>query len=74
MYLLINMGVGMISSVFMSFMTLGEGLWSAAVDTIQEGSMLFTSVFGWYGVLSAGLCVLFFFLSRGILKKNLNLQ
>lgn len=74
MYLLINMGVGIVSSVYMSVMSLGEGLWAAAVDTIQEGSMLFTSVFGWYGVLSAGLCVLFFFLSRGILKKNLNLQ
>lgn len=74
MYLLINMGVGIVSSVYMSVMSLGEGLWAAAVDTIQEGSMLFTSIFGWYGVLSAGLCVLFFFLSRGILKKNLNLQ
>lgn len=74
MYLLINMGVGMISSAFMSIMTLGEGLWYAAIDTVQQGSALFTSVFAWYGVLSAGLCVLFFFLSRGILKKNLNLQ
>lgn len=33
-----------------------------------------TTIFGWYGVLFVGLSVLFFLLSKSILKKNLNLQ
>jgi hypothetical protein len=74
MYLLINMGVGMISTAFMSIVAFGEGVSSLALDTVQEVSTFMTSVFGWYGVLFAGLGVLFFFLIRTILKKNLNLQ
>jgi hypothetical protein len=74
MYLLINMGVGMISTAFMSIVAFGEGVSSMALDTVQEVSTFMTSVFGWYGVLFAGLGVLFFFLIRSILKKNLNLQ
>lgn len=74
MYLLINMGVGMISSVFMSVVAFGEGIWDIALNTASEVGTFFTSVFGWYGVLFAGLCVLFFFTSRSIMKKNLNLQ
>lgn len=74
MYLLINMGVGIISTSFMSLMAFGEGVASMALETVQEVSRFMTSVFGWYGVLFAGLAVLFFFLIRSIFKKNLNLQ
>ena len=74
MYLLINMGVGMISTTFMSIVAFGEGVSSLALNTVQEVSTFMTSVFGWYGVLFAGLGVLFYFLIRSILKKNLNLQ
>lgn len=74
MYLLINMGVGIISTSFMSLMAFGEGVASMALETVQDVSRFMTSVFGWYGVLFAGLAVLFFFLIRSIFKKNLNLQ
>lgn len=74
MYLLINMGVGMISTAFMSIVTLGEGIASLTLNTVQEVSAFMTSFFGWYGVLFAGLAVAFFFLIRSIFKKNLNLQ
>lgn len=74
MYLLINMGVGIISSVFTSVVAFGEGVWEITLNTAQEVGTFFTSVFGWYGVLFAGLSVLFFLVSRSILKKNLNLQ
>ena len=74
MYLLINMGVGMISTAFMSIVTLGEGVASLTLNTVQEVSAFMTSFFGWYGVLFAGLAVGFFFLIRSIFKKNLNLQ
>ena len=74
MYLLINMGVGIISSVFMSFVTFGEGAMSLALNSAQEVGTFMTTIFGWYGVLFAGLSVLFFLISKSILKKNLNLQ
>jgi len=74
MYLLINMGVGIITTTFMSIVAFGEGLSSLALNTVQEVSTFMTSTFGWYGVLFAGLAVLFFFLIRSIFKKNLNLQ
>ena len=74
MYLLINMGVGIISSVFMSLVTFGEGAASLALNSAQEVGTFMTTIFGWYGVLFAGLSVLFFLLSKSILKKNLNLQ
>jgi len=74
MYLLINMGVGIITTSFMSIVAFGEGVASLALNTVQEVSTFMTSVFGWYGVLFAGLAVLFFFLIRSIFKKNLNLQ
>lgn len=74
MYLLINMGVGIVSSMFMSFVTLGEGAMRLALNSAQEVGTFMTTIFGWYGVLFAGLSVLFFFVSRSILKKNLNLQ
>ena len=74
MYLLINMGVGIISTSFMSIVAFGEGVSSLALNTVQEVSTFMSSVFGWYGVLFAGLAVLFFFVIRSILKKNLNLQ
>ena len=74
MYLLINMGVGMISTAFMSIVTLGEGVASLTLETVQQVSSFMTSFFGWYGVLFAGLAVAFFFLIRSIFKKNLNLQ
>jgi len=74
MYLLINMGVGIISSVFISVVAFGEGLREIALDTAQEISMFSVSVFGWNAVLYVGLCALFFLVSRSILKKNLNLQ
>jgi len=74
MYLLINMGVGIVSTIFMSLVTLGEGVSSLALNSVQEVSTFMTTVFGWYGVLYAGLSVLFFFLIRSIFKKNLNLQ
>jgi hypothetical protein len=73
MYLLINMGVGMISSSFMTGISFG-GIWNYAGDTVRELGAIITTMFGWYGVLAAGLCVLFFLTSRSILKKNLNLQ
>lgn len=73
MYLLINMGVGIISSVFMSFVTFGEGAMSLAMNSAQEVGTFMTTIFGWYGVLFAGLSVLFFLISKSILKKNLNL-
>lgn len=74
MYLLINMGVGIISTTFMSIVTFGEGLSTMVFDTVPEVTRFMTSAFGWYGVLFAGLAVLFFFLIRSIFKKNLNLQ
>lgn len=74
MYLLINMGVGIISTTFMSIVTLGEGISTLALNTTQEISRFMTSAFGWYGVLFAGLAVMFFFLIRSIFRKNLNLQ
>jgi hypothetical protein len=74
MYLLINMGVGIISTSFMSIVTLGEGISTLALNTTQEISRFMTSAFGWYGVLFAGLGVMFFFLIRSIFRKNLNLQ
>ena len=74
MYLVINMGVGIISSIFMSVVAFGEGVWDMALNTASEVGTFFTSVFGWYGLLFAGLCAAFFFASRGILRKNLNLQ
>ncbi|HML69167.1 MAG TPA: hypothetical protein PKA81_12350 [Clostridia bacterium] len=74
MYLLINMGVGIISSTFMSLIALGEGFANLSFNTAQDFSVVMTSVFGWFGVLFAGLSVLFFFLIRSIFKKNLNLQ
>ena len=74
MYLLINMGVGIISSVFMSVVTFGEGVASFALNSAQEVGTFMTTIFGWYGVLFAGLSVMFFLISRSILKKNLNLQ
>lgn len=74
MYLLINMGVGIISSVFMSLVTFGEGAMRIALNSAQEVGTFMTTIFGWYGVLFAGLSVLFFLVSKSILKKNLNLQ
>ena len=74
MYLLINMGVGMITTAFMSVVTLGEGVSSIALDTVPQVTTFMTSIFGWYGVLFAGLAVGFFFLIRSIFKRNLNLQ
>lgn len=74
MYLLINMGVGIVSSIFMSVVTLGEGVATLALNTAQEVGTFMSTIFGWYGVLFAGLSVLFFLISRSILKKNLNLQ
>ena len=74
MYLLINMGVGMISTAFMSVVAFGEGVSSLALETVPEVTRFMTSTIGWYGVLFAGLGVLFFFLIRSIFKKNLNLQ
>lgn len=74
MYLLINLGVGMISSIFMSVVTFGEGVTTLVLNTAQEVGTFMTTIFGWYGVLFAGLSVLFFLVSRSILKKNLNLQ
>lgn len=74
MYLLINMGVGIVSAVFMSLVTFGEGAMRLALNSAQEVGTFMTTIFGWYGVLFAGLSVLFFFVSRSILKKNLNLQ
>lgn len=74
MYLLINMGVGIISASFMSIVAFGEGVSSLVLDTVQQVSTFMSSVFGWYGVLFAGLVALFFFTSRSILKRNLNLQ
>ena len=74
MYLLINMGVGIISTTFMSIVTFGEGLSTMVLDSVPQVTRFMTSAFGWYGVLFAGLAVLFFFLIRSIFKKNLNLQ
>lgn len=74
MYLLINMGVGIISSMFLGFVTLGEGVTSMVMNTGREIGSFVTSMIGWYGVLFTGLCALFFLVSRSILKKNLNLQ
>ena len=74
MYLLINMGVGIISTSFMSIVTFGEGFATMTLETVPEITRFTTSIFGWYGVLFAGLSVAFFFLIRSIFKKNLNLQ
>jgi hypothetical protein len=74
MYQLINMGVGILSSSFMSIVAFGEGLSSLALDTVREVSTFMSSMFGWYGLLFAGLVAGFFFLTRSILRKNLNLQ
>jgi len=74
MYLLINMGVGIVSTAFISIVSFGEGVSSLALNTAQEVGVFMTSVFGWYGVLFAGLAALFFFLIRSIFRKNLNLQ
>ncbi len=74
MYLLINMGVGIVSTSFMSIVAFGEGVSNMVLETVPQVTQFMTSVFGWYGVLFAGLSVLFFFLIRSIFKKNLNLQ
>jgi len=74
MYLLINMGVGMISTAFMSVVAFGEGAATMTLETVPEVTRFMTSTFGWYGLLFAGLAVGFFFLIRSIFKKNLNLQ
>jgi len=74
MYLLINMGVGIVSSIYTSLIVLSEGAWTITMDTAREAGVFFLSVFGWFGLLFAGLSVLFFLVSRSILKKNLNLQ
>ena len=74
MYLLINMGVGMISTTFLSVVGLGEGVSTMVLETAPQITAFTTSMLGWYAVLFAGLSVLFFFLIRSIFKKNLNLQ
>lgn len=74
MYLLINMGVGIVSSIFMSLVTFGEGMSNLILNSAQEIGAFSTTIFGWYGVLFIGLSALFFLISRSILKKNLNLQ
>ncbi|MCE5187852.1 MAG: hypothetical protein LLF75_01505 [Eubacteriales bacterium] len=74
MYLLINMGVGIVSAIFMSFVTLGESVSQFALNSAQEAGTFMSTIFGWYGVLFVGLSALFFLVSRAILKKNLNLQ
>lgn len=74
MYLLINMGVGIISTSFMAIVTLYGGAATMALETVPEVTRFMTSTLGWYGLLYAGLAVGFFFLIRSILKKNLNLQ
>jgi len=66
--------VGIVSSVFMSVVTFGEGVSTLVLNTAQEVGTFMTTIFGWYGVLFAGLSVLFFFVSRSILRRNLNLQ
>lgn len=74
MYLLINMGVGMISTTFLSVVGFGEGFSTMVLETAPQITAFTTSMLGWYAVLFAGLSVLFFFLIRSIFKKNLNLQ
>ena len=74
MYLLINMGVGMVSSVFLSVVSLGEFMVPMTLTGAPEIGRFMTNTFGWYGLLSVGLCALFFLVSRSILRKNLNLQ
>ena len=56
-----------------SLVTFGEGAASLALNSAQEVGTFMTTIFGWYGVLFAGLSVLFFLLSKSILKKNLKL-
>ncbi len=74
MYLLINMGVGIVSSTFLSVVSLGEYMVPMTLTGAPEISRFMTSTVGWYGLLSVGLCALFFLVSRSILRKNLNLQ
>jgi len=74
MYLLINMGVGIVSSVFLSVVSLGEFMVPMTLTGGAEIGTFMTNTFGWYGLLSVGLCALFFLVSRSILRKNLNLQ
>ena len=74
MYLLINMGVGMISTTFLSVVGFGEGFSTMVLETVPQITAFMTSMLGWYALLFAGLSVLFFFLIRSIFKKNLNLQ
>lgn len=74
MYLLINMGVGIITSVLSAILMFGEGVWSIALNTFSDVSNLSYAALGWGSLISLGLCVLFFLTSRSILKKNLNLQ
>jgi hypothetical protein len=74
MYLLINMGVGMISATFLSVVGFGEGFSTMVLETVPQVTTFMTAMLGWYAVLFAGLSVLFFFLIRSIFKKNLNLQ
>lgn len=74
MYLLINMGVGVITSAFTAFVAFGETAFGLTLDSIGDVSAFGSSVMGWGIAFSAGLFALFFLLSRSILKRNLNLQ
>ncbi len=74
MYLLINMGVGIVSSIFTSAVVFGQGVWDLSFNTAAAAGRFAVSVIGWFGLLFMGLSVLFFLLSRLLLNRNLNLQ
>ncbi len=74
MYLLINMGVSTISSVFSGTVMLGTGVQNLVFDTARAAGAFVLSAVGWMALLLAGLSVLFFLTSRSILRRNLNLQ
>ena len=73
MYLVIHFVVGIVRTVLFSF-TFGTGAISAVFDSLS-GSFAFVHMILWGFVLTnALLAVVFFFWSRRILSKNLNLQ
>lgn len=73
MYLVINFVVGIVRTILLS-MTLGSGMLSAMFDSVT-GTMHFVHGIAWGLILTnVLLTVVFFFWSRSILTKKLNLQ
>lgn len=74
MYLLINMGVGTMATMFYSTVINATDGWYFVIETVEDTFRLVLSALGWSALLYAGLFTLFFLASRSIMRKHLNLQ